>query len=206
MATLHVRLDFTVSKSPLVPFHDMLEKRHKKAPKSPKICAMCTNTRNQARAVSWATWLNSKFRGHLVHPQPPTFYGFHPSELPNEPPRPLYQWSLGGAGGQPGPETVRAEELKAFMNADDPGAAETLVNALNHWQRMVFEIFVAHFQQQQPKDVPDISTHCRASIAGSRPQLCAIVTGVAGTGKSHVVRLLIAKLRACRFSILVYSF
>ena len=96
-----------------------------------------------------------------------------------------------------------AEELKAFMNADDPGAAETLVNALNHWQRMVFQILVAHFQPQQPKDVPDISMHCRASIAGSRPQLCAILTGVAGTGKSHVVRLLIAKLRACGFSILV---
>ena len=29
-----------------------------------------------------------------------------------------------------------AEGLKAFMNADDPRAAETLVNALNHWQRM----------------------------------------------------------------------
>ena len=96
-----------------------------------------------------------------------------------------------------------AEELRAFMNADDPGAAETLVNALNHWQRMVFEIFVAHFQQQQPNDVLDISTHCRASIAGSRPELCAILTGVAEGGKSHVVRLLIAKLRACGFSILV---
>ena len=96
-----------------------------------------------------------------------------------------------------------AEELKAFMNADDPGAAETLVNALNHWQRMVFEIFVAHFQTQQAKDVPDISMHCQASIAGSRPQLCAILTGVAGTGKPHLVRLLIAKLRACEFSILV---
>ena len=80
-------------------------KRHQKAPKS----ALCAPTsRNQARAVSWATWLNSKFRGHLVHPQPPTFCGFHPSELPNEPARPLYQWSLGGAGGQPGPGTVRA--------------------------------------------------------------------------------------------------
>ena len=96
-----------------------------------------------------------------------------------------------------------AEELKVFMNADDPGAAETLVNALNHWQRMVFEIFVAHFQQQQPKDVPDISTHCRASVAGGTPQLCAILTGVVGTGKSHVVRLLIAKVHTCGFSILV---
>ena len=77
-----------------------------------------------------------------------------------------------------------AEELKAFMNADDPRAAETLVNALNHWQGMVCEIFVAHFQQQQPKDVQDISTHCQA---GSRPQLCAILTGVIGTRKCHVV-------------------
>ena len=96
-----------------------------------------------------------------------------------------------------------AEELKAFMNADDPGAAETLVNALNHWQRMVFEIFVAHFQQQRPKDVPHISSHCQASIAGSLPQLCAILTGVGGIGKSDVVRLLIANLRARGFSILV---
>ena len=96
-----------------------------------------------------------------------------------------------------------AEELKAFMNAYNPIAAEALVNALNHWQRMVFEIFVADFQRLQPKDVPDISTHCRASIAGSQPQLCTILIGVAGTGRSHVVRLLIAKLRACGFSILV---
>ena len=45
MATLHVRLDFAVSTSPLVPFNSTIkcEKRPKKAPKSPKICAMCTN-------------------------------------------------------------------------------------------------------------------------------------------------------------------
>ena len=90
-----------------------------------------------------------------------------------------------------------AEDLKAFMNADDPGAAETLVHAPNHWQHMVFEIFVAHFQQQQPKDVPVISTHCRASIAGSRPHFSAILTGVGATRKSHVVRSLIVKLHAC---------
>ena len=110
MATLHVRLDFTVSKSPLVPFNSTIcsrndPKRHQKAPKS----APCAPTpRNQARAVSWATWLNSKFRGHLVHPQPPTFCGFQASELPNETPRPPYLWSLSGAGGKPGPRTARA--------------------------------------------------------------------------------------------------
>ena len=110
VATLHVRLDFTVSKSPLVPFNSTIcprngPKRRQKAPKS----AQCAPTpRNQARAVSWATWLKSEFRGHLVHPQSPTFCGLHPSESPNETLRPSYQWSLGGAGGQPGPRTAGA--------------------------------------------------------------------------------------------------
>ena len=45
VATLHMRLDFTVSKSPLVPFNSPIcPERPKKAPKSPKICATCTNT------------------------------------------------------------------------------------------------------------------------------------------------------------------
>ena len=111
VATLHVRLDFTVSKSPLVPFNSTIcprngPKRRKKTSKS----AQCAPTpRNQARAVSWATWLKSEFRGHLVHPQSPTFCGHHPSESPNETPRPSYQWSLGGAGRQPGPRMVGAK-------------------------------------------------------------------------------------------------
>ena len=110
MATSHVRLDFTVSKSPLVPFNSTIcprngSKRRQKAPKS----AQCAPTpRNQARAVSWATWLKIRFRGHLVHMQPPTFCGFHPSESPNETPRPPNQWSLCGAGGQHSPRTVGA--------------------------------------------------------------------------------------------------
>ena len=58
---------------------------------------------NQERAVSWATWLKSEFRGHLVHPQPPTFYGFQASDSPNETRRPPYQWSLGAARGPASP-------------------------------------------------------------------------------------------------------
>ena len=110
MATLHVRLDFTGSKSPLVPFNSTIcprngPKRRQKAPKS----AQCAPTpRNQARAVSWATWLKTEFRGHLLHPQPPTFCGFHPSESPERTPRPPYQWSLGAAGGPASPRTVGA--------------------------------------------------------------------------------------------------
>ena len=54
-------------------------KRRQKAPKS----AQCAPTpRNQERAVSWATWLKIRFRGHLVHPQPPTFCGFQAAESP----------------------------------------------------------------------------------------------------------------------------
>ena len=80
-------------------------KRRQKAPKTVE-CALAP--RNQERAVSWATWLKNEFRGHLVHPQPPTFYGFQASESPNETRRPPYQWSLGAAGGQPSPRTVGA--------------------------------------------------------------------------------------------------
>ena len=108
VATLHVRLHFTVSNSSLVPFNSTIcptngPKRCQKATKS----AQCAPTpQNQARAVSWATWLKNRFRGHLVHPQPPTFGDFQAPKPPNETPRPQYQWSLGGAGGQPGPRTV----------------------------------------------------------------------------------------------------
>ena len=99
---------FPVSKSPLVPFICTIcprngPKRHQKAPKSAQ-CAPAS--RNQERAMSWATWLKNEFRGHLVHPQPPTFYGFRASESPNETRRPPYQWSLGAAGGPASPRTV----------------------------------------------------------------------------------------------------
>ena len=110
MATLHVRLDFTVSKSPLVPFNSTMcpRKGPKRRQKAPNFAQCAPTPRNQARAVSWATWLKIRFRGHLVHPQPPTFCGFQASESPNETRRPPYQWSLGGAGGRPSPRTVGA--------------------------------------------------------------------------------------------------
>ena len=73
------------------------------------MCAACVKqARNQERAVSWATWLQTEFRGHLVHLQPPTFCGFQASDSPNKTPRPPDQWSLGAAGGQHNPHTVGA--------------------------------------------------------------------------------------------------
>ena len=110
MATLHVRLDFTVSKSPLLPLKSTICPGNdpKRRPKAPKTAPCALAPRNQARAVSWATWLKIRFRAHLVHPQPPTFCGLQASESPNKTPRPPYQWSLGATGGQPSPRTVGA--------------------------------------------------------------------------------------------------
>ena len=83
----------------------MGQKGAKKPQKTPQ-CAPAP--RNQERAVSWAMWLKNEFRGHLVHPQPPTFYHFQALESPNEIRRPPYQWSLGVAGGPASPHTVGA--------------------------------------------------------------------------------------------------
>ena len=106
-ATLHVRLDFLATKGPLVPSNSTICPRNgpKRRQKAPKTAQCAPAPRNQERAVSWATWLKTKFRGHLVNPQPPTFYGFQPSESPNETRRPPYQWSLGAAGGPASPRT-----------------------------------------------------------------------------------------------------
>ena len=80
-------------------------KRRQKAPKSAQ---SAPTPRNQARAVSWATWVKTKFRGYLIHQQRPTFCGFKASDSPNETPRPLYWCSLGGAAGQLSPRRAGA--------------------------------------------------------------------------------------------------
>ena len=50
----------------------MSRKRPKNGQKWPKMCAVCVKQpHNRKWAVSWATWLKTEFRGHLVHPQPP---------------------------------------------------------------------------------------------------------------------------------------
>ena len=110
VSTLHVRLDFTVSKSSLVPFNSMICPRNgpKMRQKAPKTAPCAPAPRNQEQAVSWATWLKNEFRGYRVHPQPPTFYGFQASESPNKTRRPLYQWSLGATGGRASPRTMGA--------------------------------------------------------------------------------------------------
>ena len=84
MATPHVRRDFAVSKSPLVPFNSTICPRNgpKGCQKAPKSAQRAPTPRNQARAVSWATWLQPEFPGHLVHPKPPLLVVSKPQNHP----------------------------------------------------------------------------------------------------------------------------
>ena len=145
MATTPVRLDFAMSKSPLVPFNSTICPRigPKRRQKAPKFAQCAPTPRNQARAVSWATWLKIRFRGHLVHPQPPTFCGFHPSELPKRTPRHPYQWSLGTAGGQPSPRTAGANGGSTRV----PGAKKIIFSkVVPRPLGMLKHVFLARFE------------------------------------------------------------
>ena len=70
---------FSVTKGPLVPSNSTICPRNgpKRRQKAPKTAQCAPSPRNQERAVSWATWLKKEFRGHLVHPQPPSFCGIY---------------------------------------------------------------------------------------------------------------------------------
>ena len=118
----------------------MSEKQPKSAPKSRK-CA--PTPQNQARAVSWATWLKIQFPGHLVHPQNPTFCGFHTSELPEQTPRKQYQGSLGTARGQPGPRTAGANCGSTRV----PWAEEKIFSkVVPRTLGMLIHVFIARFK------------------------------------------------------------
>ena len=106
----HVRHDCPVTKSPFLPSSSTICPRN-----GPEMAKNCLNMlicvqhgQNQERAVSWGTWLKTKFRRHLFHAQAPTFCGFQASKSPNETPTPSYQWSLRVAGGQHSPRRVGA--------------------------------------------------------------------------------------------------
>ena len=145
VSTLHVRLDFTMSKRPLVPFNSTICPRNgpKSRQKAPKTARCAPTPRKQARAVSCATWLKIRFRGHLVHPQPPTFCGFQASQLPNETPRPPYLWSLGGARGKPGPRTARANSGSTRV----PGAKKIIFSkVVPRPSGMLKQVFLARFE------------------------------------------------------------
>ena len=64
VATLHMQLDFPVSKGPLGPSNSTIcsANRPRKAPKSLRSCAHWPPTApNQRQTISWATWLKTRF-------------------------------------------------------------------------------------------------------------------------------------------------
>ena len=74
---------------PLTPPY-VLEKAQK-GPRIPNFCAhWLAPATNHEHAISLATSLKMRFPGPLLHPQPPTFCGFDPSELPKRTPTPQY--------------------------------------------------------------------------------------------------------------------
>ena len=125
---IHVRLDFLMTKGELVPSNSTICSRNgpKRRQKAPKTAQCAPAPRNQERAVSWATWFKNEFRRHLVHPQPPTFYGFEASDSLNETRKPPYQWSLGAAGGPASPRTVGANGGSTGV----PGAKKMIFSKL----------------------------------------------------------------------------
>ena len=123
----------------------MSEKRPKKAPKSPKICAMCTNTPKPRTGRILGYVAQKRILRAPSPPQPPTFYGFQASESPNEARRPPYQWSLAAAGGPASPRTVGANGGSTRV----PGAKKLIFSKvvprpLGMLKQVFFGPFLAH--------------------------------------------------------------
>ena len=82
-STRAARLPRAKGPSRALSLHNMSGNRPEKAPECSTNCAHWPPTApNQKQTISQATWLQTPFRAHLIHPQPPTFGGFHPSKLP----------------------------------------------------------------------------------------------------------------------------
>ena len=72
-------------------------------------------------------------------PAKPRFCGFQALESSNETPRPMYHWSLGGAGGQHGPRAVGANRV--------PGAKKQVFSkVVPRPLGMLKQVFLARFE------------------------------------------------------------
>ena len=145
--TLHVRHDCPVKQGPFFPSSSTICPRNgpKMAKNGLNMRYLCPTRPKITKNGPYLGLRGSKspFRGHLVHPQPPTFCGLQPSESPNETPRPPNQWSLGGAGGQPGPRTVGANGGSTRV----PGAKKIIFSkVVRKPPGMLKQVFLAHFE------------------------------------------------------------
>ena len=149
MDTLYVQLDFPVSTSSLRPSNSMIcpENGPKRPPEAPN------DDSHKPRIGHIMGYM--RFRGHLLHPQPPTFCGFHPSELPKRTPRPQYLGPLGcgklqaqaQTGGCPNGSTGSSRGKKITFLKNDPRPCATLKQVFLD----CFELVVVHFG---PPNIP----------------------------------------------------
>ena len=115
----------------------MSEKRPKKAPKSPKICAMCTNTPKPSNVAQ-----NPLPRAPSP-PATPHFLWFPSRNTAQRDAGPPYHWSLGGAGAQPGPRTAGANGGSKRV----PGAKKMIFSkVVPRPLGMLKQVFLARFE------------------------------------------------------------
>ena len=102
-----MRLDFLVTKGPLVPSNSTICPRN--GPKRRQKAQKLRNVHQHPETKN-GPYLGLRGSNRIPRapspPATPTFYRLHPSESPNETRRPPYQWSLGAAGGPASPRTV----------------------------------------------------------------------------------------------------
>ena len=84
MATLDVRLDCPVTNSSFMPFDSTIWRS------APKMAAIGPEWGKPRTARSWPTLVKSEFRGHLVHPELPTFPTLRSTQPNVNPPPPPF--------------------------------------------------------------------------------------------------------------------
>ena len=142
LGTLHVRLDFPVSTSSLRPSNSMICPGN--GPKRPPEAPNADSHKPRIGHIFGYMAQNA-----IPRAQPPTFCGFHPSELPKWTPRPPYLGPLGcgqlqaqaQTGGCPNGSTRSSRGKKITFLKNDPRPCATLKQVF--WDR--FELVVAHF-------------------------------------------------------------
>ena len=167
VGTPHVRLDLPVSTSCLQPSNSMIC-----PPEAPNAASHKPRIGDipPLGAISLATWLKMRFRRHLFHPHPPTFCGFHPSNLPKRTPRPQYLGPLccgklqaqAQTGGCPNGSTGSSRGKKMTFLKNDPRPCATLKQVFLD----CFELVVAHFGP--PKSQNALKMGCLGTKNGSK--------------------------------------
>ena len=108
--TFHVRLDFTVSESLLVPFNSTVCLRNgpKRRQKSPKTCAMRTNTPKPSTGRILGCVAQIRIPRAPSPPATPDFLWLSSLRIAQRATQTPVPVVIGGAGGQPGQRTVGA--------------------------------------------------------------------------------------------------